>query len=80
MRSINNNMFAKVEGHDSLIRDMSSHAILSTSDIEYQSYKRSRDASKRQHLIMQNQSKEIESLKNDLDEIKQLLNQVLKGK
>lgn len=71
MRSIN--QFAKVEGHESLMRDMSSHAILSTNDDEYQSYKRSRDAAKRQ-------SKEIQELKTEMQDIKEMLRALLKGK
>lgn len=71
MRSINK--FAKVEGHESLMRDMSSHAILSTNDDEYNAYKRSRDAVKRQ-------SKEIQELKSEMQDIKEMLKALLKGK
>jgi hypothetical protein len=71
MRSIN--QFAKVEGHESLMRDMSSHAILSTNENEYQAYRRSRDAIKRQ-------SQEIQELKSDMQDIKEMLQALLKGK
>lgn len=71
MRSINK--FAKVEGHESLMRDMSSHAILSTNEEEYQAYRRSRDVVKRQ-------SKEIEQLRSDMQDIKEMLSALLKGK
>lgn len=71
MRSIN--QFAKVEGHESLKRDMSSHAILSTNEDEYQAYRRSRDALKRQSL-------EIKELKSEMQEMKEMLKALLKGK
>lgn len=71
MRSIN--QFKKVEGHESLVRDMSSHAILSTDDEAYEAYKRSRDVIKRQ-------SQELKEVKADIAEIKELLGMLLKGK
>ena len=71
MRRIN--QFAKVEGHESLVRDMSSHAILSTDDAEYEAYKRSRDVVKRQ-------AQELKELKSDVAELKQMLGILLKGK
>lgn len=71
MRSIN--QFAKVEGHESLVRDMSSHAILSTDDQAYEAYKRNRDTVKRQ-------AKELNQLKSDVAEIKEMLSMLLKGK
>jgi hypothetical protein len=71
MRSIN--QFSKVEGHESLVRDMSSHAILSTDDHAYEAYKRSRDTIKRQ-------AQELKELKADVTEIKEMLSMLLKGK
>lgn len=71
MRSIN--QFAKVEGHESLVRDMSSHAILSTDDEAYEAYKRSRD-------IVKRQAQELKELKSDVAEMKQMLSILLKGK
>jgi hypothetical protein len=72
--------FAKVEGHDSLVRDMSSHAIVSTDDNEFEAYQRRRLAEKKQKQIVEQQSQEIASLKSDIEEIKQMLSQVLRGK
>lgn len=71
MRSIN--QFSKVEGHESLVRDMSSHAILSTDDQAYEAYRRSRDTIKRQ-------AQELKELKADVTEIKEMLSMLLKGK
>jgi hypothetical protein len=72
--------FAKVEGHESLVRDMSSHAIVSTNDDEFSAYQRRRLAEKKQKQIVEQQSQEIASLKSDIEEIKQMLSQVLRGK
>lgn len=72
--------FAKVEGHDSLVRDMSSHAIVSTNDDEFNAYQRRRLADKKHKQIVEQQSQEIASLKSDIEEIKQMLSQVLRGK
>lgn len=55
------------------MRDMSSHAIVSTDDREYEAYRRSRDVVKRQ-------SKEIQELKSDMQDIKEMLSALLKGK
>lgn len=78
MRSINN--FAKVEGHTSLIRDMSSHAILSTDDADFEAYKSRRDAQRKQKQMLDQQNKEIQSLKSDMEDIKAMLVLLLKGK
>lgn len=78
MRSLNN-QFAKVEGHNSLVRDVASHAIISTNDAEFSAYAKRREAEKRNKKMMDDQLKEIESLKSDMLEIKQLLSQLIKG-
>ena len=72
-------IFKKVEGHQSLVRDISSHAVISVSDNEYNEYKKRRDAQKRQLEMVNQQAEEIKSLKNDMQEIKQLLKQLVKG-
>ena len=72
-------LFKKVDGHESLIRDTASHAIISTSNYEFEEYKKRRDAQKRQIDIVNKQSHEIQELKNDMQEIKQLLKQLVKG-
>lgn len=78
MRSINT--FAKVEGHNSLIRDMSSHAIISTDDADFEAYKSRRAAQIKQKQMLDQQNLEIQSLKSDIQEIKAMLGLLLKGK
>lgn len=74
------NQHVKVQGHESLVRDMSSHAILNTDDEAFEAYRRNRENMKRQAEVIRDQSKEIASLKDDMQEIKQMLSILLKGK
>jgi len=75
-----NTRFAKVEGYDSLIRDRYSNAIISSSDEEYLSHKRNRENTLRQRELIKKQSEEIETLKSEMQEIKQMLSTLIKGK
>ena len=58
--------FLKVEGNDSLVRDSSSKAIINTNAKEYQNYVEKRN-------MMAKQKQEIDSLKKDMSEIKEML-------
>lgn len=78
MRSVN--QLAKVEGHSSLVRDMSSNAIISTNDSEYAAYQKRREAEKKRAMKMEQQVEEIEGLKKEISEIKQLLVQLISSK
>ena len=55
-----------VKGHSELYRDENSNAILNCSDIEYNEYLKVKN-------IIINQKTEIETIKNDIEEIKLLL-------
>ena len=72
--------FAKVEGHTSLVRDMASHAIIPTNDAEFLSYKKRREGELNRQKTIDSQLKEIDSLKGEMMEIKQMLSQLLKTK
>jgi len=78
MRSINS--FVKVEGHTSLVRDMSSNAIIATDDNEFNAYKKRREVEKRRVQLQDQQVSDIERLKNDMDQIKHMLSQLLNAK
>ena len=78
MRSVNK--YAQVEGHASLIRDMSSNAIISTNESEFSAYQKRREAEKKRHQQITDQLYEIESLKNEMLEIKTLLSQLIANK
>lgn len=78
MRSITQR-YLQVEDNTSLIRDVSSNAIINNNDTEYEQYRRRKEILVRQNTQIQNQVKEIESLKQDLTEIKQMLSALIKA-
>jgi len=63
----------KVEGFDSLIRDTSSNAIVNTSKSEFQLYMKRVRSREEQGDKIRNVVKEINTLKTELREIKQLI-------
>jgi wobble nucleotide-excising tRNase len=71
------NQFLKVEGHASLVRDTTTGAILNNNRTEYEEYlDRKRKAEARESEISQH-TEEINSMKNELSEIKKLLKELL---
>jgi len=71
-------MKIKVEGHDSLARDIRSNAIVNTSKTEYQIYMNRIRSREKQSDDIRNTIKEINLLKQELFEIKNLLKEVIK--
>ena len=71
-------MKLKVEGHESLARDLRSNAIVNTSKTEYQIYMNRVRSREQQGDQIRNTIKEINILKQELFEIKSLLKEVLK--
>jgi hypothetical protein len=71
-------MKIKVEGHDSLARDVRSNAIVNTSKNEYQLYMNRIRSREQQSDEIRNTIKEINVLKQELFEIKSLLKEVIK--
>ena len=71
-------MKLKVEGHESLARDIRSNAIVNTSKTEYQIYMNRVKSREQQGDQIRNTIKEINVLKQELFEIKSLLKEVLK--
>jgi len=66
-------LFLKVQGEDGLVRDSSNKAILNINNVEYESYLARRALAKAQKQQFEQQAKDIEGLKNDINDIKQLL-------
>lgn len=62
------------------MRDMSSHAIISTNDNEFAAYQKRREAEKRRASKIEQQVEEMECLKKEMSEIKQMLVQLLRTK
>jgi hypothetical protein len=71
-------MKIKVEGHNSLARDVRSNAIVNTSKNEYQIYMNRIRSREQQSDEIRNTIKEINVLKQELFEIKSLLKEVIK--
>lgn len=62
----------KVEGHSNLYRDASSGAVINSNRDEYKKYMRAK-------ANRENMFSEINNLKHELDEIKQLLKKLTDG-
>jgi len=71
-------MKLKVEGHDTLVRDLRSNAIINTSKSEYTIYMNRIKSREQQSDQIRNTIKEINILKQELFEIKSLLKEVIK--
>ena len=71
-------MKIKVEGHSSLARDIRSNAIVNTNKSEYQLYMNRIKNREQQGDQIRNTIKEINTLKAELREIKDLIKEVIK--
>ena len=67
----------KVKGYDDLVRDLENKAIINTNKNEFQAYMNRHKAREKQSDQIRNAVKEINTLKQDILEIKEIL---LKGK
>ena len=70
----------KVEGHDNLVRDTSSKAIINTDRNAYEVAKRRAEEAQRQRDEMRETAREINTLKCEMHEIKHLLQELIKNK
>lgn len=77
MRSLS---YLKVEGHESLIRDTNSKAIIAIDDREYENYMMKRKLHLQNINKLKEHSEEIQSIKKDLSEIKNLLIKMIEEK
>ena len=67
----------RVEGHENLVRDTSSNAVINSSTSEYRIYMSKYRAREQQSDELRNACKEINSLKAELREIKSLIKKVI---
>ena len=70
--------FIKVEGHSSLSRDINSNGIINTNVSEYQVYMNRVKSREKQGDQIRSAVKEINTLKAELREIKNLLKDIVK--
>jgi len=68
----------KVGGHDNLVRDASSKAIINTNINAYETAKRRAEEAQRQRDEIRDTNREINNLKCEMHEIKSLLKQLVR--
>ena len=68
----------KVDGHTDLVRDVNSNAIINTNQTEYQLYMKRIKVREKQSDKLRNAVKEINNLKSELREIKELVRKIVK--
>ena len=67
----------KVKDSSSLYRDTDTGAIINCSDSEYNSYLAEKNRKLKEVFDLETQKKDIDNLKNEINEVKDLLSQVL---
>ena len=72
--------FLKVEGNAGLVRDTDTLAILNTNSSEYEKYVAQRESLRLRQDETNRQATEINNIKEDLSEIKQMLTALLKDR
>ena len=70
--------YVKVDGHENLVRDTSSKAIINTNKNAYEVAKRRAEEAQRQRDVMRETAREINTLKSEMHEIKHLLQELVK--
>jgi predicted transcriptional regulator len=69
----------KVDGHNNLIRDENTNAILNTNSSDYNNYLSQRAKRKQGTERIDNMESDLKSLKDDINEIKTLLKALSNG-
>lgn len=70
----------KIQGHDSFIKDSHTNSVINSDKTAYSKYMQSVRARQKQSDQMRNVVREINTLKNDMLEIKSLLKEVVNGR
>lgn len=78
MHWLSNMTKLQVEGFASLVRDISSNAIVNVNKTDYQIYMSRYKGREKQNDVLRDTVKEINNLKSELFEIKKLLKEVIK--
>ena len=75
---MNDNYHVKVENHNNLVRDVRSNAIINTDKKGYDHYKSLKKTKSLEKMRIDQIESDLSSLKNDINEIKNLLKSLLK--
>ena len=70
--------YIKVEAQDSLVRDMSSNAIVNNNKSEYENFLRISEQKYKEKKEFEKLKTDVNSMKNDLDEIKSMLKSIVR--
>lgn len=76
---MNNKNYIKVEGHSNLVRDEKTKAILNLNMNDYENYIRVRQVKENESKRVDTIESEMSNIKNDLEEIKNLLRSLANG-
>lgn len=71
--------YSKVKGHPDLVRDENTKAILNTNMEEYKKYMSMKKSKEMEVARIKNLESDVSSIRNDLDEIKNLLRNLANG-
>jgi wobble nucleotide-excising tRNase len=74
------NKFLKVEGHAGLVRDTTTGAILNNNRTEYEVYLATRRKAEAREAEISQHTEDINNIKNELQDIKMLLQQLVSTK
>ena len=72
--------FVKIEDNDSLVRDMRTNAVIASSSDKIRDYNMKKLAAAQRDEVLQKNQREIDDMKKDISDIKEMLTQLLKGK
>ena len=70
--------YVKVESQDSLVRDISSNAIVNNNKSEYENFLRISEQKYKEKKEFEKLKTDVNSMKNDLDEIKTMLKSIVR--
>ena len=70
--------YIKVEAQDSLVRDISSNAIINNNKSEYENFLRISEQKYKEKKEFEKLKTDVNSMKNDLDEIKSMLKLIVR--
>lgn len=68
--------YAKVDGHENLIRDLETNAIINTDSIAVNHYDNNKNLKKSQKKEIENLKNEVSNIKSSVEEIKDLLKKI----
>ena len=71
--------YIKVKDNENLVRDSKSNCIINTNKSEYDEYLARRKLKQSEKNKVENLEKDMDTLKNELGEIKSLLKEILNG-